>query len=95
MYARISRAKIKPESRAEVKALLAKLRQDSPQLPGIRYWMNFITAAHELFVIGVYASEADRAATVPINNERWASVRHLIAEEPIIVDAELTEFLAA
>jgi len=89
MFARMSRARIKPDRKADVEATIARLKTQTKDLPGVEYWITLLSDEGELTVISLYGSEVARHETAPINATRWADARDLFQEAPTIVNGEV------
>jgi len=94
MHARISRAKIKPGQRPEIEQICARLRDENLNLPGVKYWMNFITDDDEVIIIGVFPTAAERDASAKENQKRWGGAAHLLEAHPTVTHGRMTQFLA-
>lgn len=92
MYARVSRAPIKPGNRPQIEAVCARLRKQTDQLgSGLTHWISLI-GDDEVMIIAVYKDEAERDRTAAQNQQRWADAAHLLAAPPIITHCEMPHF---
>lgn len=93
MYARVSRAPVKSESRAEMREKLKQYVTETQELPGVRFWLTLMTADGELTVVSGYDDKATCDRMSHVNKTRWRDVSHMLEEQPTIVESEVLTFI--
>ena len=89
MYARWSRAKIRPERREEVRTYIRELESQTARIPDIQYWITTFSDTDEVSVLAVYRSEAALKANAPANAERWEYARNFFDGDPEVHEGEV------
>jgi hypothetical protein len=89
----MSRATIKPDRKGNVEETIARLKSQTIDLPGVKYWITVLSDAGELTVIGLYGTKLDRQETASVNTTRWADAQELFLEAPTIVEGEVLAFV--
>ena len=95
MYARISRAKYKPESKEAVKTMIAELKGRLNEAPGVQHWISLLTSDGDLVVASFFLDEQALEDTAHINERRWENARHLLEATPQVVQGEVLAFVSA
>ena len=93
MYARMSRARIRPGHKAEVEALMAALTQQLHESPGLKYMSSVITEDGELVVMGFFASKEAARNTLHVNTRRWTDAAALFSTNPVVSEGEVVTFV--
>lgn len=89
MYARWSRARIKPERADEVRAYIRDLESLTARIPDVQYWLTTFSPDGEVSVLAVYRSEAALKANAQSNTEHWNYARHFFDGEPEVHEGEV------
>ncbi len=89
MYARMSRARIKPGASAEIRLLCQQLGSQNAEFTGLKYWFTLINEAGEVVVLSVFDTRKDRDAAAGTNQRRWADAKHLLEHDPIVTNYEV------
>ena len=95
MFARMSRARIKQDRKAEVEATIANLERRTRELPGVEYWISLLSDDGELTVLSAYIDRAACQQNASVNTTRWAEAQHLFQEPPRIIEGEILGFVRA
>jgi hypothetical protein len=92
MYARVSRAHVKPDKHAEVRETIRSLQGATDQLPDVKFWLCLLSDSGELTVMGAYPDKAALDRTARVNEARWADAQHLFEDAPTIIQGEIIGF---
>jgi hypothetical protein len=95
MYARVSRAHVKPDKHAEMRDMISSLQAATHELPDVRFWLSLLSDSGELTVIGAYPDKAAMDRTAHVNEARWADAQHLLQDAPTIIEGEIIGFMTA
>ena len=89
MYARWSRAKIRPEHMDNVRSYIRELEFQTARMPDIQYWLTTFSPDGEVSVLAVYGSESALKANARANVERWEQAKRFFAGEPEVHEGEV------
>lgn len=93
MYARLSRAPVKSESRAEMVEKIKHYATETQGLSNVRFWLTLMSADGELIVVSGYDDKAACDQMSHVNKTRWRDVSHLLEKQPTIEEGDVLAFI--
>ena len=94
MYVRMSRAKCNPTRKAEVKAVIDRLKDRVDEAPGVQHWISLLTADGELVVASFFSDRQALQNSAHVNERRWADAADLLEGPPHVTEGEVLAFVS-